>query len=35
MLEWAGGTFYPARFEPRQIRFDDPDERWQIAFGKV
>jgi hypothetical protein len=31
-LEWVGGVFDPAVFEPTQVRFDDPRERWKIAF---
>jgi len=33
MLEWVGGSFDPEAFSPEQVRFDDPDRRWQYAFG--
>jgi hypothetical protein len=32
MLEWAGGDFSPEYFNPKEVRFDDPDKRWKIAF---
>jgi hypothetical protein len=32
MLEWAGGDFSPEHFNPAVVKFDDPDERWRIAF---
>lgn len=31
-LEWIGGAFDPADFEPAQVRFDNPRKRWKIAF---
>jgi hypothetical protein len=31
-LDWAGGSFDPARFDPRDIHFDDPRKRWKTAF---
>ena len=33
MLEWLGGAYDPAAFEPARVRFDDPEKRWRIAFG--
>ena len=33
MLEWVGGTFDSERFDPKQVRFDDPEERWETAFS--
>ena len=33
MLEWVGGSFDPARFDPRDVHFDDPGERLKTAFG--
>ena len=33
MLGWVGDNFDPERFDPNQISFDDPNERWHIAFG--
>ncbi len=32
MLTWAGGSFDPDQFDPKEVKFDDPDERWKIAF---
>ena len=32
MLEWAGGSFDPEAFESGDVSFDDPNERWRIAF---
>jgi hypothetical protein len=33
MLEWVGDAFDPEYFRPEAVQFDDPDERWRIAFG--
>jgi hypothetical protein len=33
MLEWAGGAFDPEEFDAAAVRFDDPEARWQYAFG--
>ncbi|MFQ5512739.1 MAG: plasmid pRiA4b ORF-3 family protein [Candidatus Krumholzibacteriia bacterium] len=33
MLEWAGGSFDPEAFDPSEVSFDDPRERWRLAFG--
>ena len=35
MLKWAPGTFDPERFELHQIRFDDPNQRWETTFGEI
>ena len=32
MLVWLGGPFEPGEFDPAAVRFDDPWERWRIAF---
>lgn len=32
MIEWAGGSFDPEHFDIEEVSFDDPDERWKIAF---
>lgn len=32
-LEWAGGRFDPDAFRLEDVTFDDPRERWEIAFG--
>jgi hypothetical protein len=31
-LNWIGGEFDPEEFDPEQVKFDDPEERWRIAF---
>ena len=31
-LTWYGGEFDPDEFDPAQVQFDDPAERWRIAF---
>jgi hypothetical protein len=33
MLEWEGGAFDPEHFNPKEVRFDDPDERYDYAFS--
>jgi hypothetical protein len=30
---WVGSSYDPAAFDPASIRFDDPKQRWQQAFG--
>ncbi len=32
MLEWAGGEFEPEHFDIKEIKFDDPQKRFKIAF---
>ncbi len=32
VIEWVGGVFDPEYFDKEEISFDDPDERWKIAF---
>jgi hypothetical protein len=32
MNVWAGGDFDPERFDPSRVVFEDPQERWKIAF---
>ncbi|MGA9117659.1 MAG: plasmid pRiA4b ORF-3 family protein [Bacteroidota bacterium] len=32
LVEWSGGAYDPAAFEPSRIRFDDPRQRWKKAF---
>jgi hypothetical protein len=34
LLEWVGGEFVADRFDPKQVGFDDPKERWEIAFSE-
>lgn len=31
---WVGGDFDPEAFWPKAVRFDDPAERWRIAFDE-
>jgi Plasmid pRiA4b ORF-3-like protein len=33
MLEWLGGSYDPAAFDAKKIRFDDPKKRWRVAFA--
>ena len=33
LLEWLGGRFDPERFDPSQVKFDDPRKRWKLAFA--
>ena len=33
MIQWAGGPFDPEHFDPEEVIFDDPQERWEFAFG--
>jgi hypothetical protein len=30
----GGGQFDSERFDPNAVRFEDPKERWKIAFGR-
>jgi hypothetical protein len=32
LMEWSGGTYDPALFDPSRISFDDPRQRWKQAF---
>jgi len=32
MLEWVGGEFEPEYFDPKEVDFWDPDERFRTAF---
>ena len=34
LIEWIGGAFEAEEFDPSQVRFDDPKERWEIAFSE-
>lgn len=31
-MEWLGDNFNPVNFDPKLVKFDDPKERWKIAF---
>ncbi len=33
MSGWIGGDFDPECFDPQEVRFDDPSERFRIVFG--
>lgn len=35
LLEWVGGHFNPEAFDPKRVKFDNPAERWQWAFGET
>jgi hypothetical protein len=32
MLEWSGNVYDPDAFDPSKVTFDDPQQRWRIAF---
>jgi len=32
-IEWLGGTYEAEAFNPKNVRFDDPQKRWKNAFG--
>jgi hypothetical protein len=32
MLEWVGGAYDPAAFDPATVVFDDPRARWRLAM---
>lgn len=32
MMRWLGGEFNSEDFDPKSVYFDDPKERWKIAF---
>ena len=34
LLEWIGGAFRSEAFDPGKVVFDDPKERWEIAFSE-
>jgi hypothetical protein len=34
LLEWIGGAFDPEAFDPGQVVFDDPKQRWETAFSE-
>lgn len=31
-MEWVGGPIDPREFSPEDVHFDDPRERWRMAF---
>ena len=34
LMDWVGGAFDPEAFHPSKVEFDDPEERWRIAFAE-
>ena len=34
MVEWIGTEYDPNAFNPEDVHFADPQERWNIAFGQ-
>jgi len=34
MLEWIGGKFDSEHFDPKEVVFDDPAERFRMTFGR-
>ena len=33
-VTWLGGSYDPARFDLKKIRFDNPAKRWKKAFAE-
>ncbi len=33
MIEWIGKEFQPENFDPDEVEFEDPMDRWDFAFG--
>lgn len=34
LLKWLGGPFDPEAFDARWVGFDNPKQRWKVAFGQ-
>jgi len=34
LLRWIGGSFSPVKFNPAEVKFDNPKRRWKIAFER-
>ena len=34
LIEWIGEAFDAEEFDPSRVQFDDPKERWEIAFSE-
>lgn len=32
---WAGEKFHSEKFDPKQVRFDNPTKRWKTAFAQL
>jgi hypothetical protein len=35
LIDWAGGAIDPSDFSVADVSFDDPQERWERAFGET
>jgi hypothetical protein len=33
MIEWLGEEFNPGHFNSKEVRFEDPESRWEHAYG--
>jgi len=33
LREWAGPYFDPEEFDPKEVRFEDPEKRWEQTWG--
>jgi hypothetical protein len=33
MIEWLGEEFDPEQFDPQEVLFEDPESRWEFAYG--
>lgn len=33
-VQWVGGRYEPAAFDPKRVRFNNPKRRWKTAFEK-
>lgn len=34
-MDWLGGRFNPEEFDVKNVHFDDPQERWKMAFKEA
>ncbi len=32
LLEWVAGRYEPSTFDPKKVKFDNPDKRWKHTF---
>lgn len=35
VLDWLGGSFDPNEFDPKEVVFDDPRDRWDFVKGSL
>jgi hypothetical protein len=35
MIKWLGDEFDPEHFDPDEVIFEDPEERWEYAYGEM